>query len=248
MEIVDTHAHLNFSNFDRDRGDLIKETLNGGVWMINVGVNYELSGKAIKIAERYREGVYASVGLHPIYSEEGFLFDSYKNLIKSEKVVAIGEIGLDYKSEYMGFKKQQREVFLDQLSLAGEVNLPIIFHCRFAHKDLIEILSKKDSLKGVIHCFAEDWKEAKRYLDMGFYIGFNGVVFKLDLEEVIRKVPLDRVLLETDCPYLTPPQESGRNEPLYIEHIIEKIAQVKGISYKEVAHKTTTNAKNLFNL
>lgn len=248
MEIVDTHAHLNFSNFDRDRDDLIKETLNGGVWMINVGVNYELSGKAIKIAERYREGVYASVGLHPIYSEEGFLFDSYKNLIKSEKVVAIGEIGLDYKSEYMGFKKQQREVFLDQLSLAGEVNLPIIFHCRFAHKDLIEILSKKDSLKGVIHCFAGDWKEAKRYLDMGFYIGFNGVVFKLDLEEVIRKVPLDRVLLETDCPYLTPPQESGRNEPLYIEHIIEKIAQVKGISHKEVAHKTTTNAKNLFNL
>jgi TatD DNase family protein len=238
--------------------------------MINVGSQYNTSKKAVEIAEKYKQGVYVAVGLHPIHAQDNFIKREYQKLAESKKVVAIGEIGLDYKPEYLPFKEHQKKVFLEQLELAKELNLPVIFHCRFAHDDLIEMFNKQrtannEQLKGVIHCFTGSWEQAKKYLEMGFYLGFNGIIFKfypvkftesdatksqfnrVNLGEIIKKTPLDRILLETDCPYLTPPQEGDkRNEPIYVKYVAEKISQIKNSSYDKVIRATTENAQKLF--
>jgi TatD DNase family protein len=269
--MIDTHAHLNFSAYRDDAGDVIKRTLEGGIWMINVGSQYSTSKRAVEIAERYEKGVYAAVGLHPVHlsggifktkidkeevefetREEEFDRGRYKELARSEKVVAVGEIGLDYwyrpktKTKLEQFKEKQKEVFLSQMKLAKEIDLPVIFHCRMAHEDLIAALGDKE--KGVVHCFSGSWQEAQKYLTKGLYLGFNGIIFKLDLDEVIEKTPLDRILVETDCPYLTPPPKEGRNEPLYVRYVAEKIAKIKKLSYQEITTTTTQNAVKLFNL
>jgi TatD DNase family protein len=222
------------------------------VWMINVGSQLATSKKALKIAEQYEKGVYAAVGLHPIYAKDKFQHEKFKELTRSEKVVAIGEIGLDYKEEYVSFKEKQKEVLKEQINLAKELNLPIIFHCRMAHQDLLEAISSFQlsvfEPKGVIHCFTGTWKQAQRYIEMGLYLGFNGMIFKLDLEEIIKKTPPERILIETDCPYLTPPPETGRNEPLYVKYVAEKIARIKNLSYEEIVKATTQNAKKLFKI
>lgn len=275
--IIDTHSHLNFKPFENDLGEVIDRTLAENVWTINVGTRYETSRRAVEIAEKYEKGVYAAVGLHPIYAaadlvktrtdpdegdflirEKNFGGEKYKDLAKSDKVIAIGEIGLDYyykpktTEKLEQFKQKQKEIFVKQLDLADALDLPVILHCRMAHNDMIEILEpriKSRELKGVIHCFTGNIEDAQKYIDMGFYIGLNGIIFKLNLDEVIVKIPLDKILVETDCPYLTPPQETGkRNEPIFIKYIIQKIAELRGIDFDEVAEKTTRNAKNLFKI
>lgn len=247
--LVDTHSHLNFNAFKDDADQVIRRSLENNVWMINVGSQYETSKKAVEIAEKYENGVYAAVGLHPIHTQDELDRQKYKELAGSKKVVAIGEIGLDYKPEYISFKERQKEIFLQQLDLAKELNLPVIFHCRMAHDELInELRIKNYELKGVVHCFTGNWAEAKKYLEMGLYLGFNGIIFKLDLDEVIKNTPIDRILLETDCPYLTPPQADGRNEPSYVKYVAEKIAKIKNISYEEISEITTKNAKEIFNI
>jgi len=234
--LIDTHSHLNFTHFDKDREQLIKSCLRNKIWMINVGTNFKSSKKAVEIAEKYKQGVWAAVGLHPIniiqnskfkiqnakckiedVLEENFDYQKYKDLARNEKVVAIGEIGLDYwskpktKSRQAKFKQKQKEIFFQQLNLARELGKPVIFHCRVAHEDLLEILNEtmkqwsNGAIRGVIHCFTGSWEQAKKYLEMGFYLGFNGILFKIDLTEVIQKTPLERILLETDCPFLPPP-------------------------------------------
>lgn len=271
--LIDTHSHLNFPAFKNDLNKIIKQSLSDNVWMINVGTDYQTSKKAVEIAEKYEKGIYAAIGLHPInldvglvkikidpsefeegYSfEKEFDFKKYKNLAKNPKVKAIGEIGLDYywkpktKKKLDLFKEKQRELLLKQLELSEELNLPMILHCRFGHDNLLGVL--KSNLKGVIHCFTGNWEQTQKYLSLGFYLGFNGIIFKLNLDEIIKKIPLDRILIETDCPYLTPPQKEGqRNEPLYIKYVVQKIAEVKNISFEKVAEITTKNAKELFKL
>lgn len=277
--LIDTHAHLNFNAFKGDLDEVIKRTLAENIWLINVGSKYQTSKRAVEIAKRYNKGVYAAIGLHPIHSTAGLVkiktdpeegnfvtsgekFDKekYRELAESEKVVAVGEIGLDYyykpktKRKLELFKEKQKEIFLKQLDLAKELNLPVIFHCRMAHDELLEILKSKSGLQGVIHCFTGNLGEAKRYLEMGFYLGFNGIIFKLDLEEIIKKTPLDKILIETDCPYLTPPLPSkalakeGRNEPIFVKYIVERITKVKGVNYAGIAEATTLNAKKLFRI
>lgn len=274
--LIDTHAHLNFNAYKGDFDEVIKRSLGNDIWMINVGSQYSTSKRTVEIAEKYPEGVYAAIGLHPIHlssgifktkvdkeeiefqtREEEFDYQKYKEIAKSPKVVAIGEIGFDYwyrpktKVKLVEFKEKQRTVLCQQIKLAEELNLPIIFHCRVAQKDLIEILKPKGGiLKGVIHCFTGSEAEAKQYLEMGFYLGFNGLIFKLDwLDEIIKKTPLERILIETDCPYLTPSLFEGqRNEPLYVKCVAEKIAKIKKINYKEVESQTTNNAKRLFRI
>jgi len=253
--LIDTHAHLNFNAFREDADEVIKRTLDNKIWVINVGSNYRTSKKAVEIAEKYEKGVFAAIGLHPIHSaDEEIDKQKYKELAKSDKVVAIGEIGLDYYKDYELFKEKQKEVFLEQLGLAKELGLPVIFHCRKAHEDLLEILNFQFSifnfqLKGVVHCFTGSWQEAKKYLDMGFYLGFNGIIYKLDLKEVIKKTPLEKILIETDCPYLVPPEaRTERNEPIFVKHIAKKIAKIKNLDFQKVAKATTENAKKLFNL
>lgn len=244
--LIDTHAHVNFKDFKHDWDKVIERSLANNVWLINVGSNYETSKRAVEIAEKYEQGVYAAIGLHPIHAKE-----KYRSLAPSNKVVAIGEIGLDYYKEYRVFKEKQKKVFCQQLSLAKELNLPVIFHCRKAHNDLLEILKgdKRSKLRGVIHCFTGNWSLAKRYLDMGFYLGFNGIMYKRDLKQVIKKTPLDRILIETDCPFLSPPQvKTDRNEPIFVKYIAQDIAKIKNIDFNKVAKLTSQNAKNLFKI
>jgi len=255
--LIDTHSHLNFSNYDKDRDKVMKKCLNNNLWMINVGTDYESSKKAIEISKRYSQGVFTSVGIHPEnIGKEIFDYKKYKKLSLYEKVVAIGEIGLDYwyspktKKKQVEFKGKQRELLLKQLDLAKELDLPVIFHCRKAHNDLLEILSAKQNtgLKGVVHCFTGNWDQTKKYLNMGFYLGFTGIIFKFDLDEVIKKAPLDKILIETDCPFLSPLAEIKRNEPLFVKYIAKKIAEIKNVPFEEIAKQTTYNAKKLFNI
>lgn len=273
--IIDTHAHLNFNAYKSDIDEVIKRAFDNGLKIINVGSKFETSKYAVELAEKY-DGMYAAIGLHPIYTanefvkvktdpEEGnFLvkeedFDEikYTELLKSKKVVAVGEIGLDYyyrpktTGKLQQFKEKQKQVLLKQLDFAIKNDLPVILHCRMAHGDLIEIISsfKNNKLRGVLHCFTGNVEEAKKYIELGFFIGLNGIIYKMNLDEVIKAVPLDNVLLETDCPYLTPtPEGNKRNEPIFIKYVVSKIAELKGISESEVENKTTENAKKLFKI
>jgi TatD DNase family protein len=272
---IDSHAHLNFNAYKKDLDKVIKRALEEGVWIINVGSKYDNSKKAVEIAKKYEKGVYAAVGLHPIHLSEGifklkkdpheqeekdttaddFDIEKYKELAKSEKVVAIGEIGLDYyyrpktKTRMELLKSRQKEFFIKQLDIAKELNLPVIFHCRMAHQDMIDILGFQTSFRGVMHCFTGTLEDAKKYLEMGFYIGLNGIIFKLDLDKTIKEIPLEKILIETDCPYLTPPEEEKkRNEPLFVKYIAQKIAKIKNIDYSKVVNDTTDNARKLFGI
>lgn len=270
--IIDTHSHLSFKAYDVDREDVIKRNLENGVTCIDVGTKYETSKNVVELSEKNKD-IYAAIGMHPIHiktdllklrmdEDEGAFAplgeeydkEKYKELAKSKKVVAIGEIGLDYyyrpktKTRLEEFKNLQKNIFTQQLELAKELNLPIIVHCRMAFEDLYEILKIK-KLRGTIHCFTGNWEEAQKFIDLGFYIGINGIIDKLDLKEVIKKTPLDKILVETDCPYLTPKAEgSKRNEPIFVKHVIQKIADIKALSFDEVASATTQNAKTLFNI
>ncbi len=273
MEIIDTHSHLNFKVYDADREEVIKRTQEAGVFCIDVGTKYETSKLAVELAEK-NEGIFAAIGMHPIHiktdllklkmdEEEGafaplgeeYDAEKYKELAKSKKVVAIGEIGLDYyyrpksRTKLEAFKEEQKKVFVQQLDLAEELNLPVIIHCRMAFKDLYEIL-KIRKLRGTIHCFTGNIEEATQFTDLGFYLGINGIIDKLDLTEVIKNISLDKILVETDCPYLTPLVEGKekRNEPIFVKHVIQKIADLKGLSFEEIETKTTENAKKLFNI
>jgi len=241
--IIDTHSHLNFKSFDTDREESISRTQKEGVVCIDVGTKYETSKNAVKLAEN-NKNIFSAIGLHPIHIDERFDKEKYKELAKSEKVVAIGEIGLDAKYP----NKNQKEIFIEQLDLAKELNLPVIVHCRMAFEDLYEIL-KNYKLYGVIHCFTGNLKQAKKFVDLGFYLGINGIIDKMDLKKVIENISLEKILVETDCPYLTPKSEGEkRNEPIFVKHVIQKIADIKKMSFDEVANQTTKNAKELFKI
>jgi TatD DNase family protein len=272
--LIDTHSHLNFKAYDADREEVIKRTQEAGVVCVDVGTKYETSRNAVELAEK-NEGIYAAIGMHPIHiktdlmkmkmdEEEGafeplgeeYDAERYRELAKSKKVVAIGEIGLDFYYRPKGtaklekFKEKQKEVFIAQLDLAKELGLPVIIHCRMAHEEIIEILQNYKGIGGTIHCFTGNWEQAQKYMDLGFYLGINGIIFKFDIDEVIKKAPLEKLLVETDCPYLTPIAEGKdmRNEPIFVKHVVQRIADLMGISFDEVASATTQNAKNLFKI
>ena len=199
-------------------------------------------------------------------SLDGDTYEKYKELAKNKKIVAIGEIGLDYyyrpktKSRQEQFKENQKKVFIRQLDLAKELNLPVIFHCRMAHTDAVSILKNYQGIRGVMHCFTGTAEEMQEYLKLGFYIGFNGIIFsalggpalggKLPLDEVIKQCPLDKILIETDCPYLTPPSEGKdkRNEPIFVKHVAKRISELKGTNFEQVCEETSKNARNLFGI
>lgn len=246
--IVDTHSHLQFDAYDGDRDEVIKRTRAEGIACINVGCSFTSSKAAVEMAEK-QEGFYAAIGLHPIDVDEEFDKEKYKNLALSgsRKVVAIGEIGLDYFRPPFDEKKQQ-EIFLQQVVLAQELDLPVIIHCRKAHDQMLELL-KGRNLRGVIHCFTGTLSEAEKYIALGFYLGMNGIMFKFPLEEVVKNIGLEHMLLETDSPYLTPPMApQKRNEPVFIKYTIQKIAELKNVSIQEIEAVTTKNAKKLFNI
>lgn len=279
--IIDSHTHLNFNAFLNDYQQVIERCLQENIWMINVGTKYETSKRAVEIAQEYEKGVWAAIGLHPIHldtglvkmkidkeeiefksREENFDYNKYKELARSKKVVAIGEIGLDYywkpktKKKQELFKEKQKNALLSQLRLAKELGLPVIFHCRMAHKDLISILLENPDLRpsrAVAHSFVGDKQDLKKYLDFGFYIGFNGIIFKeipgVDFKEIIKITPLDKILLETDSPYLAPPPfQNKRNTPLNTKYIAEEISRIKKINFNKITEITTQNARELFSI
>lgn len=260
MYFIDSHCHPQLSQYDNDREEMISRTLKEGVFMICVGTDLKMSEEAISLAREY-EGIWASVGLHP-NDNLGEKFDKaeYRKLLLQEKVVAMGEIGLDYyRTEGAEDQKIQKQRFEEQLELAKETGKPVIFHCRDArigsigvvHKDMFEILKNAGfNLGGVMHSFTGTKEEAKKYLDLGLYLGFNGIItFSKQYDELIKYLPLEKILIETDAPYLTPePHRGKRNEPAYVKFVAQKIAELRGVFVEEITQKTTENTKKLFSL
>lgn len=262
--LIDSHTHIQFPEFDADRNAVIKRALDAGIWMVNVGTNVESSKKAVELAHQYKEGVYATVGIHPHNASEEINFNALERLAEDEKVVGIGETGLDYyrspevqSSKFKIIKEKQKELFVKHIELAQKVGKPLIIHCRDAHIDLLELL-KANSYKlkadaGVMHFFggAGAWENLDEYLKMGFYISFAGVITFSNYKdsEEIKKIPLNRILIETDAPYVAPePFRGKRNEPSYVKYVTEKLAEIRGVSLEEIEKQTTLNVRKLFAL
>ncbi len=251
FQICDSHCHLQDRKFSKDLERVINSAKDAGVKCIIIpGWDLKSSFEAIKITETYG-GVYATVGVHPhdakTYNEdiEGEILE----LIKEEKVVGIGEIGLDFYRD-LSPRDIQREVFKKQLKIAEDENLPVVIHTRNSSDEAIDIV-KDFKVKGVFHAFTKEARIAKRIIDMGFYVGIGGVVtFKNSrLSNEIKYIPVGNILLETDAPYVAPePVRGKRNEPAYTIHILEKIAKVKSMPMEEVAEITYNNTKKLFGL
>jgi len=252
--LIDSHAHLDMDDFDADRDHVIKRAVQGGVArIVTIGIDLASSRKAIEIAQKY-EHIYAAVGYHPHNADEADSKDLEKlrALASESKVVAWGEIGLDFFRRHSPPEKQVA-AFERQLDIASEQGLPVIIHDRDAHTDLLRILkSRKRQYRGVIHCFSGNYDLAMALTDLGFCISFPGTVtYKnaVDTQAVATRIPLERLLVETDCPYLTPvPFRGKRNEPLYVKHTAEKIAQLRNLDFEDLAQATSANTIRLFNL
>ncbi|MEK7151048.1 MAG: TatD family hydrolase [Patescibacteria group bacterium] len=278
LKLIDIHAHVNFNAFRLDGDEVVRRTLAEQVGMIMVGSQIDTSRRAVEYAKRYPDGVWAAVGLHPIHlvsfevdaSELGemgnksvpgfqtrpekFDHDAYLEIAKNKKTVAIGECGLDYYRVGQSHEEKtlQHNTLREQIRLAREVKKPLIIHCRNAYDDLYRILQEEQAgdVGGTIHFFVGSWEDAQKFLSLGFHLSFTGVItFARNYDEVVKKAPLDRIMVETDAPYVAPvPHRGKRNEPLYVKDIAIKVAELRGISYEEVAHATTQNAGVLFKL
>jgi TatD DNase family protein len=250
--IIDTHAHLDSPVFDEDREEVIRRAIDAGIGkIVNIGFNRDTIPTTIALAEKH-DMIYAAVGWHPqdaihMQSED---LDWIEELCRHRKVVAIGEIGLDYYWDTSP-KDVQHTVFREQIRLARRINKPIIIHNRDAHQDVVRILreEKASDIGGIMHCYSGSWEIARECLDMNFYISFGGpVTFKnaVQPKEVLARVPIDRLLLETDSPYLAPhPFRGKRNESSHVKLVAEAAAQIKQVNINEIISVTTNNAINL---
>jgi TatD DNase family protein len=253
--LFDTHVHLNVNQFDEDREEVIERALSKGVTQMTVvGFDRETIPTAISLAEKYAF-IYAAVGWHPVDAIDMTESDLtwLKELASHPKVVALGEMGLDYHWDKSP-KDVQKEVFRKQIHLAREVNLPIIIHNREATKDIVDILKaeKASEVGGIMHCYSGSAETAMECIEMNFYISLGGpVTFKnaKKPKEVAEIVPIEKLLIETDCPFLAPhPNRGKRNEPSYVKMVAEQIATIKGLTYDEVASVTTENARRIFKI
>jgi len=251
--MFDSHAHYDDKAFDDDRHKIIKEVHNEGVeYILNAGCNIDASKVSIELSRKY-DFIYSAVGIHPHDSErvEKNYIDILTTLSKNEKVVAIGEIGLDYHYDFSP-RDVQKKVFIEQINLAKELNLPTIVHDRESHEDIINILEQEKPKIGIMHCYSGRYDLAKKVLKLGFYIGIGGPITFNNAKkaiEVVEKVPIEYILCETDCPYLTPvPFRGQRNDSRYVKYVIEKIAQIKNMDYEVTQKILTNNAKRLFNI
>lgn len=253
-KIFDTHAHYDTDVFDEDRNKVIEDLKkNGVIGVLNCGSDLYGARKSVELSKEY-DMFYAAVGIHP-ESAENLTEDTLKEireLANNSKVKAIGEIGLDYYWEENPNREIQKDAFRKQMNLAEELQLPVVIHDRDAHKDTLEIIKEFPNVIGVIHCFSGSVEFAKECIKLGYYIGFTGVLtFKnaKKLVEVCKEIPLDRILVETDCPYMTPvPFRGKRNQSNYIEYIIDKISEIRGISEKEINNILLKNTKELFKI
>ena len=275
---IDIHSHVHFIAFNEDRDEVVERALANDTWMINVGTQIDTSRHAVELANKYSEGVYAIVGLHPIhtgasyhdvkelgeggkeFTSRGEIFDknAYRELLKDPKVVGIGECGLDYYHMDEESIEKQRKAFIAQIELANEIDKPIMLHIRTnkedkthnAYFDALEIVKKYAKVKGDVHCFVGNWEDAKGFIEFGFTISFTGIItFAKEYEEVVQNTPLDMIMTETDCPYLTPvPHRGKRNEPVYVKEVVKKIAEIKNLPEEEVAEAIIATAKRVFGI
>ncbi len=254
LAFVDTHTHVNSHKFDDDRAAVIERAREAGVTrIINMGDTMDSSAACVALTEEY-DGVFAAVGIHPEEAYELGEADDERLAAwaKCDRVVAIGEIGLDYYWEQDPEKRAlQQRIFIRQLALARDLDLPVCIHDRDAHGDTLSILKKEGKgNRGVLHCYSGSLEMAEELVRMGWYLGVDGpLTYKnaAKLPEIVQKMPLERLLVETDAPYLTPvPHRGGRNEPAYVRHVAEKIAELRGISLEEVARQTTANAETIY--
>ena len=252
--LFDTHAHYDDARFDRDRDELLTSMPGKNVGLIvNPGCDVATSRMAVEMARKY-QFLYAAVGIHPenCGDFDPAMIDTLRTLAGEKKVVAIGEIGLDYYWAENPPKELQQEVLRRQLALAEELSLPVIIHDRDAHADTLAIVREFPHVKGVFHCFAGSVEMARELLDRGWYLGFDGPVTYKNARktvEVAEMVPLDRILIETDAPYLSPvPMRGKRNDSRNVAYIAEKLAQIKGMTPEEMADLTLANGKKLFGI
>ncbi|MDP2927402.1 MAG: TatD family hydrolase [Candidatus Omnitrophota bacterium] len=251
--LIDTHCHLDFPAFDPDRDQVIRRAMEAEInYFINIGATLESSTASCELAQEYPE-VYASVGVHP-HDADTFdrkAQDQLRQLASGKKVVAVGETGLDYYRNLSG-KENQRRAFLKQIVLAKDLNLPLVVHCRQAEKELMQILKAALPLRAVVHCFSGDESFLQECLGSGFFISFTcNITYKKaqGLREMVRLTPLDKLMLETDAPYLSPEGFRGqRNEPAQIKLLANEVSRIKGVSFAEIADQTTQNAKGFFKL
>lgn len=252
--LIDTHAHLYFNHFDQDREEVIQRAFEAGVKkIINIGIDLETSQQCIEMAEK-QAGLFAAVGIHPNDSTkmDEKALAALKEFTHHPKVVAIGEIGLDFYRDRSPVETQ-RKAFRSQIKLAKEVARPIVIHNREAIREILDLLNSErtEGLRGVFHCFSEEERLAEEVLELGFHISFTGnLIFKNSkLPEVAKMVPLERLLLETDSPFLSPePRRGRRNEPAHVVYIAQKLSEIKEIEVSELQRITTTNAERLFGL
>lgn len=258
MKIFDTHAHYDDEAFDKDRDELLTSLFSGDIGaVVNVGASLEGCIESVRLAEKY-DNIYAAIGVHPddyerLEREEGFMEWLKKEALTNNKVVAIGEIGLDYYYDEPG-RELQKKWFARQLELAREVSKPVIIHSRDACADTIDILKSghASEVGGIIHCYSYSKETVKTFYDMNFYFGIGGVLtFKnaKKLVEAANVIPLERIVLETDCPYLAPvPNRGKRNDSSNIQYVIEKLADIKGVTKEQIAEVTYQNACRVYGL
>lgn len=251
--LIDTHCHLDFPEFDKDRDEVIKRARNGGIgYIINIGAGLSASKKALELSRQY-DFIYATVGIHP---HEADKFDApariaLRALAEKDKVVAIGEAGLDYYRNYSKVEAQ-KSLFVYLVNLAKDLGLPLVIHNRQAERDTLKILKEAQPEKIVVHCFSGDENFLQECLASGFFISFTcNITYKKaeNLRKLVKLTPLERLFLETDAPFLPPEGLRGRrNEPLYVKYLAREVSRIKGISVDELARITTDNAKLFFNI
>jgi len=277
--LIDTHCHLQFNAYKNDAEEVLARCKEKGMLLNVVGAQRDTSLRAVELA-RNHDFIYATVGLHPIHThatevdeeevkfktrEEDFDYEFYKSLAADPKVIAIGECGLELYHVPEGadkekFLQRQKDVFLKQINLARELEMPLVIHVRDAHEEMVQFLDevrKGSQLPGVVHCYTGNWHYAQKYLDMGLHIGFTGVITfppkktdpksQIDLLEVVKNYPIERLLIETDAPYLAPQAYRGqRCEPWMVEEVAKKIAELRGVTTKEITDIAENNARKLF--
>ena len=251
IRLIDSHCHIDNERFDEDRDEVLERIKENLEFAVNIGYDLNSSKKSIELSEKY-DFIYAVVGVHPTditgYDDE--LEKRIEELARNPKVLAIGEIGLDY--HWMTEpKEKQQEVFKRQIEIARRVGKPIVVHTREATRDTLDILKEYPDVRGILHCYPGSIESAEEIMD-NYYFGVGGVLtFKNSkkLKETVEKLPMDRIIVETDCPYLTPePYRGKRNEPIYVEYVAQKIAEIKGISYEEVVRISNENTKKAYNI
>ena len=251
MQLIDTHSHIYYDRYKEDFNKVLKRAEDNNLKnIICVGVDIESSEKSILLSEKHKM-IYSTAGYHPHESKDAN--DNYlvklEQLLKHKKVVAVGEIGLDFFYNHSD-KKTQIKIFNEQIELANHLSMPCVIHNRNSDKELLHSLKQQKIKKGVIHCFASNLKFAKELLNLNLFLSFTGLLtFNKQLENVVKEIPLEKIMIETDSPYLTPkPHRGKRNEPFMVKYVAQKIAEIKKISIEEVAHTTTKNAEEFFGL